>query len=42
MRTLEQVLARYVERRDGLLPLHRGELAKKFIEGFAAFEVIEQ
>ena len=41
-RTSQQRSAREVERRDRLVALHGWELAEKLVQGFAAFEVVEQ
>src|SRR2546426_2431800 len=41
-RTSQQRSAREVERRDRLVASHGRELAKKLVQGLAAFEVIEQ
>src|SRR5881296_4446816 len=41
-RTSQQRSAREVERRDRLVASHGWELAKKLVQGLAAFEVIEQ
>lgn len=41
-RTGQDAVASLLERRDGLLPPHRGELTQKLIQGVTAFEVVEE